>query len=318
LSHVLEAKLRSDDTSSTAEAKKVRVLSMNFSSVSYNIERARKTHRSGFETPNLSMDFTSDLLPGFRASTNYSLYQGDLQSDTARFKPFRESVNASFTLNGQSGLFGVISRVFGRAIPQKNPQIERVEQSADDALASRIAATPVAGITSRTRQFSMPQTEGWQATLTYSSSRQRPPTGNGLILFEDPAIHCTIYQANPIVYQGCLDQALAASTTAGQTTGGLAGAPFIRTQPRQNLQSQVAFHLTPKWAGTWNTNYDFQAKKFGSQQVTLQRELHDWRAIFAFTQAPNGNFAFSFFIALNAEPDLKFDYDKQTYRPITR
>jgi hypothetical protein len=46
--------------------------------------------------------------------------------------------------------------------------------------------------------------------------------------------------------------------------------------------------------------------------VTLQRDLHDWRATFAFTQSPNGNFAFSFFIALKAEPDLKFDYNKAT------
>jgi hypothetical protein len=77
------------------------------------------------------------------------------------------------------------------------------------------------------------------------------------------------------------------------------------------------FHLTEKWSGSWGTNYDFEAKKFGAHQVTLQRELHDWRAIFAFTQAPNGNFAFNFFIALNAEPDLKFNYDRQTYRPLT-
>jgi hypothetical protein len=77
------------------------------------------------------------------------------------------------------------------------------------------------------------------------------------------------------------------------------------------------FHLTPKWAGSWSTNYDFHAHKFGSHVVTLQRELHDWRAIFGFTQAQNGNFAFNFHIALTAAPDLKFDYDKQTYRSVT-
>jgi hypothetical protein len=38
--------------------------------------------------------------------------------------------------------------------------------------------------------------------------------------------------------------------------------------------------------------------------VTLQSELHDWRSIFAF----------NFFIALNAQPDLKFNFDRQTYR----
>ena len=46
----------------------------------------------------------------------------------------------------------------------------------------------------------------------------------------------------------------------------------------------------------------------------MQRDLHDWRAIFAFTQAPNGSFAFNFFIFFKAEPELKFDYHKATYR----
>jgi hypothetical protein len=317
LSHVLEAKLKSTDTSATAEARKIKVLSMNFSSLSYDIERARKTHRSGFTTPSLTTDFSSDLLPGFHAGMGYSLYQGDVLSDTAVFKPFRESLNASFTVNGQSGIFGALTRVFGRAVPQTHPQIERVEPSPDDALANRVTSTPVAGITARNTQYSLPQTEGWQASFQYTSTRQRPPTGNGVVLTYDPTVQCAaIKESNPIFYQQCVDQALANQTNQTSASN-IAGAPFIRTQPRDNLASQVSFHLTPKWAGNWTTNYDFQAKKFGSHAVTLQRELHDWRAIFSFTQAQNGNFAFSFFIALNAEPDLKFNYDKQTYRPIT-
>ena len=318
LSHVLEAKMRSTDTSSTAEPRKIKILSMTFSSLGYDIERARKTHRSGFVTPNLTSNLSSDLIPGFQGGIGYSLYQGDVLSDTARFKPFRETINASFTLNSQSGIFGAITRVFGRAVPQKNPQIERVEPSPDDALANRIAATPVAGITARNRQYSVPTTQGWQATLTYSSSRQRPPTGNGIVINQDFTAQCQIYPVNSIAYQRCLEEAAANASSAVPVTTGIAGSPFIRTPPRDNLQSQMSFHLTPKWSGTWGTNYDFQARKFGSHQVTLQRELHDWRAIFAFTQAQNGNFAFNFFIALNAEPDLKFNYDKQTYRPITR
>jgi sec-independent protein translocase protein TatC len=317
LSHVLEAKLKTTDTSSTAEPKKIKILSMNFSSLAYDVERARKTHRSGFVTPNISSDFNSDLLPGFRASVGYSLYQGDVMSDTARFKPFRETINASFNVNSQSGIFGVLTRVFGKAVPEKNPQIERPDQSADDALASRVANTPVAGITQRNRQYEVPQTQGWEANFTFSSNRQRPPTGNGIVLNQDLTIQCAPLQPNPIVYQQCLEQAAANASNAVPVTTGILGSPFIRTPPRDNLQSQMTFHLTPKWAGSWGTNYDFQAHKFGSQQVSLQRDLHDWRAIFAFTQAPNGNFAFSFFIALKAEPDLKFNYDKSTYRPIS-
>jgi hypothetical protein len=315
LSHVLEAKLKTTDTSATAEPKKIKILSMNFSSLAYDIERARKTHRSGFVTPNISTDFNSDLIPGFRANVGYSLYQGDVMSDTARFKPFRETINASFSVNSNSGIFGVLTRVFGKAVPEKNPQIERVEQSADDALANRVATTPVAGITQRDRQYQVAAPQGWEANFTFSSSRQRPPTGNGVVLNQDLTIQCAPLLANPIVYQQCLEQAAANASNAVPVTSGILGSPFIRTPPRDNLQSQMTFHLTPKWAGSWGTNYDFQAHKFGSQQVSLQRELHDWRAIFAFTQAPNGNFAFSFFIALIAEPDLKFNYDKSTYRP---
>jgi hypothetical protein len=318
LSHVLEAKLQSSDTSGAAEPKKIKVLAMNFTPLSYDFERARVTHRSGFVTDAFSTDFTTDLIPGLRGSMRWSLYQGDILSDSARFKPFREEIQASFTVNAQSGIFGALSRVFGRAVPAKNPQIERVEPSADDALTNRVASVPVAGVSARNRQFDVPETEGWQATLQYSSTRQRPPTGNGIVVFEDPTARCLIYQTNPIIYQQCV-QAEAANANGGTTlTRTTAGGPFILSPPRDNLDSQMSFHITPKWSGTWGTNYDFQAHKFGSHRVTLQRALHDWKAIFAFTQAQNGNFAFNFFIALNAEPDLKFNYDKQTYRPITR
>ena len=319
ISQVLEAKLRNSDTSSTAEPKKIKVLSLDFSSLAYDFERARKTHRSGFTTPNFNTNIASDLLPGFRGNIAWSLYQGDVLSDTARFKPFRTDIGASVTLNGQSGIFGVFTRLFGRAVPNEHPQMEKVEASPDDALANRVASTPVAGITSRTSQYSVPNTQGWSATLTYSSSRQRPPTGNGRIFDSNFfQTQCAPVAANPIVYQQCIDQAIATAANAQPLTSGISGGPFYRVPSRDNLQSSMNFHLTPMWAGTWTTNYDFTAKKFGSHTVTLQRQLHDWRAIFGFTQAPNGNFAFNFFIALNAEPDLKFNYDKQTYRPLTQ
>jgi hypothetical protein len=319
LSHVLEAKMKSTDTTGTAEARKIKILSMNFSPLEYDIERARKTHRSGFSTSTLSSDVTSDLIPGFRGSVEYSLYQGDVSSDTARFKPFRDRMDASFSLNGQSGIIGVLTRLFGKAVPEKNPQIESVEPKPDDALANQIASTPVAGITARDRQYSVPTTQGWQATFNYSWSRQRPPTGNGVKLSQDPTGQCSQFQTvNPFAFDLCVQQAQAAATNTVPLTSGLAGSPFIVIPPQSNLASQMTFHLTPKWSGSWGTNYDFQAHKFGTQNVQLQRELHDWRAIFTFLQSPNGNFAFSFFIALSAEPDLKFNYDKSTYRPITR
>jgi len=35
--------------------------------------------------------------------------------------------------------------------------------------------------------------------------------------------------------------------------------------------------------------------------------------VFGFTQAPNGNFTFTFFVSLTAEPDIKFDYNRSSY-----
>jgi hypothetical protein len=314
LSHVLEAKLKSTDTSSSAEPRKIKILSMNFSPLAYDFERARQTHRSGFATDVISSDFATDLIPGFTGGIRYSLYQGDILSDSARFKPFREGINASLTLSSQSAIFGAFGRLFGRTTPPQKPQ---TDSSPGTALASSFNAPAVAGISSRNRQYEIPDTQGWSATLQYSSNRQRPPTGNGVVLTNDPTAKCAQFLINPIIYQQCIQLESANAIGAVGIPSATAGGPFIRTPATDYLNSNMNFHLTPKWAGSWSTNYDFQAHKFGSHVVTLQRELHDWKAIFSFTQAQNGNFRFTFFIALTAEPDLKFNYDKQTYRPIT-
>ncbi|MNC99812.1 hypothetical protein D3C83_182240 [compost metagenome] len=62
----------------------------------------------------------------------------------------------------------------------------------------------------------------------------------------------------------------------------------------------------------WATAYNFTADRFESQEVRLERDLHEWRASFTFRQNPNGNFGFYFNIALLDLPDIKFDYDQQT------
>jgi hypothetical protein len=288
---------------------------MNFSPLAYDFERARQTHRSGFATDAISSDFATDLLPSFHGGIRYSLYQGDILSDSARFKPFREGIDASLTLNSQSAIFGAFGRLLGRTSTPQTPPAAAAEAS-PGALASSITSPPVAGISSRSRQYNIPDTQGWSVSLRYSSTRQRPPTGNGIVIDNDPTVKCARFLINPIIYQQCIQLESANANGVVAIPSATSGGPFTRQPARDNLDSNMNFHLTPKWAGTWSTNYDFQAHKFGNHTVTLQRELHDWRAIFSFTQAPNGNFAFTFFIALIAEPDLKFNYDKQTYRPI--
>ena len=104
------------------------------------------------------------------------------------------------------------------------------------------------------------------------------------------------------------------------TTG---GSQVYQSPPTQNIQGSTRFSITPKWAMQWTTNYDFVRHEFGMHTVSLRRELHDWDAIFAFTQSPNGNFAFNFFIALRAQPDppevivlTTFDTDEHVVRAL--
>jgi hypothetical protein len=322
LSQNIEAKLRAKPDSATGgnisdgAERKIRLLSINLSPLAYDFERARATGRSGFATDRLSYDLTSDLLPGFSLRSQYSLFQGNLQSDSAVFKPFRESLDVSFTLNQQSGILAAFSRLFGRAVPQRNPQIERLEPAGDDALSQKAGSTPVAGVAARDRMYGgMQATQGFQASFRFSSQRQRPPVGGNVIDY-DPAVNCRIYEFNPIAYTQCLVEQQTNPTSATPFDRPI-GSAFVRTPPRENINSQMSFNITPTWSATWGTNYDFQAKAFGNHTVGLQRDLHDWRSTFAFTKAPNGNFSFSFFISLKAQPDLKFDYDKQTYRRST-
>lgn len=81
---------------------------------------------------------------------------------------------------------------------------------------------------------------------------------------------------------------------------------------RQNLGFSTSFSPTPFWGVSWSTQYNITDKKFESQIVRLERDLHDWRARFEFIRNANGNFAFFFSIYLTSLPDLKFDYDQRT------
>jgi hypothetical protein len=143
--------------------------------------------------------------------------------------------------------------------------------------------------------------------------------GNANVVEIDPQTRCRDLAraaGDPFVYTTCLQQ-LQSQTTAtaqSQIQSGIQGATVYRNPPMVNLGGNFTFSLTEKWSASWNTSYDFTRHEFAQHIVTLQRDLHDWRAMFAFTQSANGNFAFNFYIALKAEPDLKFDYNKATVR----
>jgi hypothetical protein len=318
LSQNIEAKLKVKPDEDPAKAKKVKILSLNFDPITYDFVRAQVTHRSlsGFTNGSWGYNFRSDLLPGFDFRQTYSLFQGNPLSDTAVFKPYWQQISASWSLNRQSGLVNAIARVFGASPPPKKPEDTTGLAARDPFLAQQLAAAQVVGGNQGIAPYQITTAgQGFNSTFTFSAFRQRPPVGNLTNVVQyNPAVVCAPYQnVNPVYYNQCVlsKRTSTPDTNFNATT---AAAPFIIVPPTTTLQASMSFNLTPKWAAQWQTTYDFRAHQFASQIVTLQRDLHDWRAIFAFTQSPTGSFAFSFFVALKAEPALKFNYDRQTYR----
>lgn len=313
LTQVFEAKLRSD-TSASGDGRKIKLLALNFTDLTWDFERARRTHRTGLTTNSWGYNATSDLLPGFTFNSSYSLFQGDIQSDTARFSPFLTHIGATFSLNGQSRIFGAIGRLFGRPTPTSPPEVADVARGTGESGLGRLSSYPVAGSSRRDRQYEIPSMPGgFSSNITFSLERQRPPRGGRVVAY-DPAAYCTAYSANPAVFDLCQQQAILNPQIANPSTDPIAGGVFVRVPPREMISATNAMQLTTHWSANWSTQYDVVNNRFASNVVTLQRDLHDWRAVFSFSQSPNGNFYFSFFIANKAQPDLKFNYDKPTYR----
>ncbi len=314
----LEAKMGSaDDT--TSNAPKVRVASLQFTPLVFDFERAKATGGSGFATDRFGYTFRSDLLPGFDLGVDYSLFLGSVLSDTAEFKPYRESVRFGFQLSDKSRIVQAVSRLFGggAAAPAEPVAPGETTRAADNgalvtggdpnqfgtgAVASDRQRSPIREIT----------TSGFQASFQVSQQRTRPPRGGRVIEF-DPARECEGFRGLPI-YDFCLLQASRRVPTDPSTNLGTAGGSSVRVPPRTNVGLQTSFNLTPKWSASWSTSYDVEESDFAQQTVTLQRDLHDWRAVFGFNKVPNGAFSFVFFISLKAQPDLRLPYQSQSYR----
>lgn len=309
----LEAKLRAPNDSNPDAGQKIKLLSLGFSSLTYDFVRADTTG-NGFTDRTFSINGRTDLLPGLDFRTTYELFQGDPASDTAVFKPFRTEFGVTFSLNSKSGIFGILGRLFGvkTDLSMDSTSTQASDQSIDRQARSMNAA---GGGSMRGMQLSLPQSgEGWNLSLQYNAARQRPPVG-GTQISNDPAALCEGQRPlGVIAYERCILNAQSAPSTGLNSGQSAIGAPVFIQPPTQNVSANLSFGITRNWSAQWSTQYDVERARFSSQQVGLQRSLHDWNAVFSFSQTPSGNFAFNFFIALKAQPELKFNYDRQTYR----
>ncbi len=321
----LEAKLRGAPSDTTAQgdpnSRKIRLASLQFTPLAYDFELKKKTGRTGLATDRLGYTFRSDLLPGFDLGVDYSLFQGSVQSDTAVFKPYREAVRFGFSVDQNSGIVRAVSRLFGVTPPPPVRGAGSGQGGSRDAMGGGLVSSMapgqqgIGGITGTRGRGAVQEintSAGFTAGFTVSQQRQRPPVGGRVVEYDPRAICADLI--GMAGYDYCIVQAERQRPTDPNPTSGTSGGTIFRVPPTTSVGVRTTFNLTPKWGAAWSTTYDVERSQFASQVVTLQRELHDWRAVFGFTQAPNGNVAFTFFISLKAQPEIKLDYDRQTYR----
>ena len=276
LSQNFEAKLKPPPGDTTGHAeRKIRLLSISTSSLSYNFEQAKQPHHTGWQTQTLNNTLASDLLPGFSFSVTHDLWNGQVGTDTARFDPFLTNIQASFTITpatirGIAGLLGL-----GGKAPSNAPPAAPAPPGPEGQ-----PGVPLAGAAFGQKGFAGPGQlgggggSGFNLSVSYTGTRTRP-------------------------------QAVDSSA--------LAGIPLaIGTGGRQQMTLRLSFQPTAHWSATWNSAYDFDTRQFGMHVIQLERDLHRWHASFSFTKSPTGSFAFSFYVSLLDQPDIKFNYEQQS------
>jgi Tat protein translocase TatC len=267
LSQVLEGKLAlppGDTTSDPRNAPKIKLLSLQTGAITYDFEQAKEEGRTGWQTPTLSNQLTSDLLPGFSVSLTHELWEGAVGTDSAVFRPHLNRVSARFSLS--EATFGsVLGLLTGR--PRATPARQVVSDTA--ATPEELLPNPTNDPYNDHDRRPLAERSGRRpmtAAITFESTRPRPVSGE------------------------------TATIPVGARTLGLA----------------LGFDPTPNWSVSWTTQVDLDTGEFGQHALRLERDLHRWRATFQFLKAPNGNFAFNFFISLLDQPEIKFQYDQQT------
>lgn len=312
------------------QGRKVKLLSLNFTTLSYDFVRARESS-GGTGLTNRTFDWSarSDLLPGFDLGMNYSLFLGDPVSDTAVFKPYREGVRAAMNLDANSPIVRGLARLVGirmadsatRAREAARRDRGGAAQGQDTQRQQRGAGGDFVAGRSITRSsltsgMQIPSGQGWRVNLSYTGNRMRPPRGDSASVKDfDPRSQCDRFANDFFLQTQCLSEFATGSPTSNglpfnETTR---GATLYRMPPQGNINGSMSFHVTELWAAQWQTSYDVVRNEFAQHVVSLQRQMHDWDAIFAFTRSPNGNFSFNFFIALRAQPDIKLDYDRPSF-----
>jgi LptD protein len=276
------------------QARKITLLSLNTSAVTYDFAAAKRGDH-GFSTTQITNSITSDLLRGLNLSITHDLFRTvpeqtkvverppvsfSVTHDLLRSRPDTEVVTvpehrvfapqltnlqASFSVNSDSWLFrklglGSKSKARGRGANAQDTTAQATQQPGYGTASQMGLLGPARpGVIAQAPQHNVGT---WNATINYSLVRPRVGTSN------------------------------------------------------QQLNAVVSFQPTPNWSVSWRTGYSLTQHAFSDHILSLNRDLHEWEASFDFIKAQNGNFAFQFRVQLKDLPDLHLDYNQRN-QPIS-
>jgi hypothetical protein len=260
------------------QAKKVQLLSINTSAISYNFVQARQPGGHAFSPAIFSTSLRSGLLPGFDFSMTHNLFRldsvatptGNIQK--RHFAPFLTNLRASFSIDNNFWLFKVLGLSGNRPMASDTAQADTAQSDTTGGPSRGPGApggllTPGGGRPGGGRFGGGAGIGAWSAQLSYTLTRYRPTS------------------TNPF------------ATQAGNN---------------QLLQGSLSFRPGANWTLRWSTAYSITNGQFSDQIITLTRDLHRWRANFNFVKTQTGNFAFVFRVDLIDNPDLKLDYNQHS------
>ncbi|MDQ3138460.1 MAG: twin-arginine translocase subunit TatC [Gemmatimonadota bacterium] len=178
LSQTFEGKLRPRGADTTgADTRKLRILSINTSSITYDFEQAKKPGFTGWATQTITNSLLSELLPSFNLSLTHDLWRGRAGADTAAFDPFLQNVSASFALSGNT--FRSIGSIFG--LGGERPSDDRADGRRDEVPTSYVAEsgrrTRPGSFFSSTQAPFRSAGRSFSANFNYQLTRTRPPSG---------------------------------------------------------------------------------------------------------------------------------------------
>jgi hypothetical protein len=244
-------------------ARKIRLLSIQTSALTYDFEQAKQPGFSGWTTGTVTNSFLTDLIPGFNLSVTHSLWRGDFRSDTATFSPFLTNLQTNFILTGNT--FRAIGSLFGLVHGRPQEERRRGEQEGYGP-------------------GNMNDAQGVRPSSTFFSSNQVP-------LGRQPFAIRVSYSVS--------------------RTRPLPNAPAIPSTKALNFGT--GFSPTRFWSLAWQAQYNVTDHRFESNQVALERDLHEWRLSLRYVRNANSNSALFFSVFLIDLPELKFDYNQTTF-----